>query len=123
MNPQQQVTSADRLFTPRVFLAVSSLFFLAAICIHHAFNPATLVRDVVIYPAVVFVVAALWKKRRWLYAVAAVVIALPSFAFLDHVSSLSRPGQVRPFLNQLFLLLAGICAALAGISTFRKKRA
>ncbi len=123
MKPQEQTTRVDHLFSARIFLVASSLFFVAAICLHHNFNPATLVRDVVVYPAVVFVVAALWKKRRWLYAVAAVVIALPSFAFLDHVSSLSRPGQVRPFLNQLLLLLAGICAVLAGISTFRKKRA
>ncbi len=123
MNPQEQVTSADRLSSRRVFLVVSSLFFLAAICIHHGFNPTSIVRDVVIHPVALLVPAALWKKRRWLYAVAAVVIALPSLAFLDNVSSLSRPRQVRPFLNQLFLLLAGSCAVLAGISTFRKKRA
>ena len=123
MNPQEQVTSADRLFTPRVLLAASSLFFLAAICIHHAFNPATLLRDVVIYPVALLVAAALWKNRRWLYIVAVIVIAIPSFGFLDNTSALARPEEVKPFLNQLFLLLAGVTAFLAGISTFVRKRA
>ncbi len=123
MSPGEQAAPADRLFTPRVFLVVSSLFFLAAICIHHAFNPATLVRDVVIYPAALLVPAALWKNRRWLYVVAAIVIAIPSFGFLDNASALGRPEEVKPFLNQLFLLLAGVTAFLAGISTFVRKRA
>jgi len=122
MNPQEQVTSAHRLFTPRVFLVVSSLFFLAAIGIHHAFNPATLVRDVVVYPVALLVPVALWKNRRWLYVTAAILIALPSLGFVDNPSALSRPVEVKPFLNQLFLLLAGGTAILAGISTLVKKR-
>ncbi len=123
MKPQEQVTPSDRLFSARVFLAASSLFFAVAICLHHNFNLATMVRDVVIYPVALLAPAALWKNRRWLYVAAATVIAIPSFAFLDNPSALSRPAAVKPFLNQLFLLLAGICAVLAGISTFRKKRA
>lgn len=122
MNPQEQVTPADRLFPTRVFLVASSLFFVAAICLHHDFNPATLVRDVVIYPVALLVPAALWKNRRWLYVVAVIVIAIPSFGFLDNISALGNPEEVKPFLNQLFLLLAGATAILAGISTFVKKR-
>ena len=122
MNPQEQVTPADRLFSARVFLAASSLFFAAAICLHHNFNPASLVRDVVIYPVALLVTAALWKNRPWLYVAAAIVIALPSLAFLE-ASALSRPGEVKPFLNQLFLLLAGASAILAGIGPFVRKRA
>ncbi len=122
MNTPEQVTPADRLFSARIFLVASSLFFVAAICVHHNFNPASLVRDVVIYPVALLVPAALWKNRRWLYVTAAILIALPSLAFLDNPSALGRPEEVRPFLNQLFLLLAGGTAILAGISTFVKKR-
>ncbi|MGH9863608.1 MAG: hypothetical protein ACRD35_09320 [Candidatus Acidiferrales bacterium] len=123
MNPQEQVASADRLFSPRVFLGASSLFLLTAIFVHHYFNPASLVRDVVIYPVALLVAAALWKNRRWLYVVAAIVIAIPSFGFLDNTSALGRPEEVKPFLNQLFLLLAGTTAILAGISALRRRRA
>ncbi len=122
MNPQEQVTQADRLFSARVLLAASSLFFAAAIGLHHDFNLASLIRDVVIYPVALLVTAALWKKRRWLYVAAAVVIAIPSFGFLDNTSALGRPEEVKPFLNQLFLLLAGVTAFLAGISAIVKKR-
>ncbi len=121
MNPGEQVTPADRLFSARVFLAASSLFFAAAIGLHHDFNLASLVRDAVIYPVALLVTAALWKSRRWLYVAAAIVIAIPSLAFLN-VSALGRPGEVKPFLNHLFLLLAGLTAILAGISAFVKKR-
>ncbi len=123
MNPQEQVTPADPLSSPRVFLVVSSLFFLAAICVHHAFNPRSIVRDVVIYPVALLVPAALWKNRRWLYVVAAIVIAISSFAFLDNVSALGRPAAVKPLLNQLFLLLGGASAILAGVTAFVRKRA
>ncbi len=122
MNPQEQVTPADRLFSARIFLVVSSLFFLAALCLHHGFNPASMVRDVAIYPVILLVPAALWKNRRWLYVVAAIATALPSLGFLE-ASALTRPGQLRPFLNHLFLLLAGVAAVLAGISAFVRKRA
>jgi len=123
MNPQEQVAPADRLFSARISLAASSFFFFAAICVHHNFNLASVVRDVVIYPVVLLVPAALWKNRRWLYVVAVIVIAIPSFGFLDNISALGRPEEVKPFLNQLFLLLAGVTAFLAGISTFVRKRA
>ncbi len=122
MNPKEQVTPTDGSLSVRIFLAASSLFFLAAICVHHAFNPATLVRDVVIYPVAFLVPAALWKNRRWLYVMAAIVTAVLSLAFLDNLSALGRPEQVKPFLNQLLLLLAGGAAILAGISTVVKKR-
>lgn len=62
MNPQEQVTPADRFFSARIFLVASSLFFVAAICIHHGFNPASMVRDAAIYPVALLVPAALWKK-------------------------------------------------------------
>ena len=123
MSPGEQVTPAGGLFWARIFVVASSLFFAAAICVHHAFNPATIVRDVVIYPVALLVPAALWKNRRWLYVAAAIVIAIPSLAFLDHPSALGKPSEFKPFLNQLFLLLAGATAILAGISTFMKKRA
>jgi len=121
MKPQEQVTRVDHLFSARISLVASSLFFVAAICLHHNFNPATLVRDVVIYPVALLVPAALWKNRRWLYVAAVIVIALPSLGFLN-ASALGRPEEVKPFLNHLFLLLAGATAILAGISAFVKKR-
>ncbi|HEV8384784.1 MAG TPA: hypothetical protein VGQ11_07920 [Candidatus Acidoferrales bacterium] len=123
MNPQEQVTSAVRMFSARIFLVASSLFFAAAICVHHNFHLASMLRDVAIYPAVLFVPAALWKNRRWLYVAAAIVIALPSFAFLDNPSALTRPAEVKSFLNQLFLLLGGASAILAGVTAFVRKRA
>ena len=123
MSTGEQVTPAGRLFWARLFLAAGSLFFAAAICVHHAFNPATIVRDVVIYPAALLVPAALWKNQRWLYVAAAIVIAIPSFAFLDNPSALGRPSEVKPFLNQLFLLLAGVTAILAAISALVRRRA
>lgn len=123
MSTGEQVTPAGRLFWARVFLVASTLFFAAAICVHHGFNPTSIVRDVVIYPVALLVPAALWKRRRWLYVAAAIIIAIPSLAFLDNPSALSRPVEVKPFLNQLFLLLAGGTAILAGLSTFAKKRA
>ena len=122
MSTVEQLAPAGRLFWARLFLAAGSLCFAAAICVHHAFNPATIVRDVVIYPAALLVPAALWKNRRWLYVAAAIVIAIPSLAFLDNPSALSRPAEVKPFLNQLFLLLAGACAIAAGIRALLKKR-
>lgn len=122
MSPREQATPADRLFSARIFLVASSLFFVAAICLHHNFNPASLVRDVVIYPVALLVPAALWKNRRWLYVAAVIVIALPSLAFLN-ASALGRPEEVKPFLNHLFLLLAGATAMLAGVSTVVRKRA
>ena len=121
MNPQEQGASSDRLFSPCLFLGASSLFFLTAICVHHNFNPVSLVRDVVIYPVALLVATALWKNRRWLYIVAVIVIAIPSFGFLDNPSALGRPEEVKPFLNQLFLLLAGATAILTGISALVRK--
>ena len=123
MSTGEQVTPAGRLFWARVFLVASLLFFAAAICVHHAFNPVTIVRDVVIYPAALLVPAALWKNRGWLYVAAAIVIAIPSLGFLDNPSALGKPGEFKPFLNQLFLLLGGACAILAGITAFVRKRA
>ena len=123
MSPGEQVTPAGRLFWARVFLVASSLFFAAAICLHHGFNPASIVRDVVIYPVALFASAALWKNRRWLYVAAAIVIAIPSLGFLDAPAALSRPAEVKPFLNQLFLLLAGATAILAAISALVRRRA
>jgi hypothetical protein len=122
MNPQEQVTPANRLFSARIFLVAGSLFFVAAICLHHNFNPATLVRDVVIYPVALLVPAALWNNRRWLYVAAAVVIAIPSLGFVN-VSALGKPVEFKPFLNNLFLLLGGASAILTGITAFVRKQA
>ncbi len=108
------------MFPARVFLAASSLFFAAAICLHHDFNFASLVRDAVIYPVALLVTAALRKNRRWLYVAAAIVIALPSLAFLNP-RSLANPAELTPFLNQLFLLLTALFAvAGVGIGFLRK---
>ena len=122
MSPREQVTPAGRLFWARVFLVASSLLFAAAICVHHGFNPASIVRDVVVYPVALFASAALWKNRRWLYVATAIVIAIPSLAFLDNPSALGKPSEFKPFLNQLFLLLAGACATAAGIAALLKKQ-
>ena len=122
MSPGEQATPAGRLFWARLFLAASSLFFAAAICLHHNFNLATMVRDVVIYPVALLAPAALWKRRRWLCVAAAIVIAIPSLAFLN-ASALGKPGEFKPFLNQLFLLLAGATAILAAISALVRRRA
>lgn len=121
MSAGWQTLIANPSSLPRLFLMVGFIFFAAAILLHHNLNLASMARDVAIYPAAVFVAAALWKNRRWIYAVAAVVIALPSFAFLDNPSLLMQPEEVKPFLNQLFLLAAGICAVFAGSSLFRKR--
>ena len=123
MSTVEQLAPAGRLFWARLFLAAGSLCFAAAICVHHAFNPATIVRDVVIYPVALLIPVALWKRRRWLYVAAAIVIAIPSLAFLDNPSALSRPAEVKPFLNQLFLLVAGVTAILAAISVLMRRRA
>ncbi len=121
MKAGQQTQLPDRHWQPRMFLVASFIFFATAILLHHNFNLASMAHDVVIYPVAVLVAVALWKKRRWVQIAATIVIALPSFAFFDNPSVLTQPEKVKPFLNQLFLLAAGICAVFAGISLFRKR--
>jgi hypothetical protein len=104
-----------------MFLAVGLAFFAAAILLHHNLNLASMARDVVIYPVALLGAAAIWKKRPWLYIAAGIVVAIPSLAFLDNVSVLTQPEKVKPFLNQLFLLAAGVGAILGGISAFKKR--
>ncbi len=114
------MNAADEPSSQRILLADSLIFFVAALLLHHWFNLAGMARDVVIYPVALLGAAAIWKKRPWLYIAAATVVAIPSLAFIN-ASVLTQPEKVKPFLNQLSLLGAGVCAVLSGISALRKR--
>ncbi len=114
------MNAADEPSSQRILLAASLICFVAALLLHHWFNLAGMARDVVIYPLALLVAAAIWQKRPWLYIAAAIVVAIPSLGFLD-ASVLTQPEEVKRFLNQLFLLGAGVCAVLSGISALRKR--
>lgn len=98
----------------QIILVAAWIAFVTALLIHHQFH-ASIVRDIVIYPATIFTALLLWKPKRWLSAIAAIVIALPALGFIEG-AALTEPGELRRFLNQLFLLLAGVFAISGGIS-------
>jgi hypothetical protein len=98
----------------QIILVAGWIAFVSALLIHHQFRPSIL-HDIVIYPATIFTALVLWKPTRWLSAIAAIVIALPALGFVEW-AALTEPGELRRFLNHLFLLLAGVFAISGGIS-------
>lgn len=98
--------------------------FGAALATHHRLDPAAILRDLVVYPAVILPSLALWKRRAWLEATAAIVILVPALAFLD-LSAFTAPVDLWHFLNHAFLLLAA-ALALMGVAAIlisgRRKR-
>jgi len=88
--------------------------FITALLIHHEFR-LSILRDIGFYPATIFTGLVLWKPNRWLSVIAAIMIALPALAFVEW-AAFTEPGEAKRFLNQLFLLLAGIFAISGGIS-------
>jgi len=63
--------------------------------------------DLAIVPAALFVGLVLWRRRRVILLPAAVLIFLPSFAFLQ-ISELRAPADSFSFLNHAALLVAGV---------------
>ncbi len=98
----------------RSMLVAGWIAFVTAILIHHEFR-LSIMRDIAVYPATIFTGLLLWKPKRWLSAIAAIMIALPALAFVDW-AALTEPGETRRFLNHLFLLLAGVFAIGGGVS-------
>lgn len=92
----------------------------AAILVHYRFGLAGVVRDVVLYPAAVCTGLVVWKGHRWLYALAAIIIAIPAWAFFE-AAALTEPGETGPFVNHLLLLLAAAFAAAGGVAAFVRK--
>lgn len=98
----------------RSMLFAGWIAFAAALLIHNEFRLVNIARDIAIYPATIFTGLLLWKPNRWLSTVAAIMIALPALGFIEW-AALTEPGETRRFLNQLFLLLAGVFAISGGI--------
>lgn len=82
--------------------------------------------DPALAPAAQLVALNWWRPNRWLLRVAALLIALPAFAFLKW-GALVNPGDAQPFWNHVALLVAGSLAvlallkSLAGPSTARQR--
>jgi len=95
-------------------LVAGCIAFVAALLIHHQFR-LSIMRDIAIYPATIFTALLLWKPSRWFSAITAILIALPALGFIEW-AALTELGEPRRFLNQLFLLLAGVFAISGGIS-------
>lgn len=122
METQEQVVQGpDRHSLGRILIVAGFVAFAAAILVHHRFRAGGVIRDVVIYPAMVFTGLLVWKERRWLYAVAAVTIAVPAVAFLDW-AALTNLAETTRFLNHLFLFFAAVLSAVGGISGLGGKR-
>jgi hypothetical protein len=79
----------------------------AANLIHNNFG-----LDPAVAPAALLVALNWWRPNRWLLRVAAVLIALPAFAFLK-LGALANPGSAQPFWNHVALAMAGALAVLA----------
>ena len=98
----------------QLLLITGWIAFLTALLIHHEFR-LSIIRDIGIYPATIFTALVLWKPTRLLSAIAAIMIALPALGFIEW-AALTEPGESKRFLNQWFLLLAGVLAISGGIS-------
>lgn len=83
----------------------------AANLIHNNFG-----LDPAVAPAALLLALHWWRPNRWLLLAAAILIALPAFAFLKW-GALLNPGDARPFWNHLALLLAGLLAVLAAVTS------
>lgn len=113
MTTQSAGVVRSHLFS-RIMLVAGWIAFVTALLIHHEFR-LSIMRDIVVYPATIFTGLVLWKPTRWLSAIAAIMIALPALGFIEW-AALTEPGELRRFLNQLFLLLAGVFAISGGVS-------
>lgn len=101
-------------------LVASFAALVAALLVHYRFSVAGILRDVVLYPAAVCTGLLAWKRRPWVYALAAVTIALPGWAFFD-ASALTAPGETMRFVNHTLLLLAAALATAGGVAGFARK--
>lgn len=90
----------------RFLLAAFSAFTVANL-IHNDFG-----LDAAIIPAALLVGFYCWRPRQVLLWAAAVVIALPAFAFIKW-GALGNPADTRFFFNHVALLLAGTLAVLS----------
>ncbi len=117
---EQAVQGPGRRPLGRILIVAGFVAFTAAILVHHRFR-ASIIRDVVIYPATICTALLVWKDQRWLYAVAAITVAVPAVAFFEP-AALADPAEITRFLNHLFLLLAALFAAAGGIGGFVRKR-
>lgn len=117
---EQAVQGPGRHPLGRILIVAGFVSFVAAILVHHRFR-ASIIRDLAIYPAMVFTGLLVWKERRWLYAVAALTITVPAVSFLDW-AALTNFAETTRFLNHLFLFLAAVLAAVGGISGLVGKR-
>lgn len=104
----------------RRLLVAGFAAFVAAILVHHRFSPAGALRDVALYPAAVCTGLVAWKGPPWVYALAAITIALPAWAFFE-AAALTEPGETGPFMNHLLLLLAAGLATAGGVAGFVRK--
>ena len=118
---EQAVQGPGRHPLGRILIVAGFVALVAAILFHCRFDAGCIIRDLVIYPAMVFTGLLVWKERRWLYAVAAVTIAVPAVSFLNW-AVLTNFAETTRFLNHLFLLLAALFAAAGGIGGFMRKR-
>lgn len=101
-------------------LVASFAALVAALLVHYRFSVAGILRDVVLYPAAVCTGLLVWKRRPWEYALAAITIALPAWAFFE-AAALSEPGETGRFVNHLLLLLAAGLATAGGVAGFVRK--
>ncbi len=103
----------------RFVLAAFAAFFVANL-LHNNFGI-----DPAIIPAGILTGLSLRRPHPVLLAAAAVVIAVPAFAFLKW-RALTDPSSAHPFLNHLFLLAAGVLALVAlatvGLGSARRFR-
>lgn len=104
----------------RLLLVAGFVAFLAAILVHYRFSLAGVVRDVVPYPAAICTGLVVWKSERWVHALAAITIGIPAWAFFE-VATLTEPGETRPFVNHMLLLLAAALATAGGVAGFVRK--
>jgi len=104
----------------RLLLVAGCAALVAAILVHHQFSPAGVLRDVVLYPAAVCTGLLVWKGHCWVYALAAITIAIPAWAFFEG-TALTQPGDTRRFVNHWLLLLAGAFPAAGGVAGFVRK--
>lgn len=104
----------------RIMFVAGWIAFITALLIHHEFR-LSILRDIGFYPATIFTGLVLWKPNRWLSVIAAIMIALPALAFVEW-AAFTEPRESKRFLNQLFLLLAGIFAISGGITGVLRPR-
>lgn len=118
---EQAVQGPGRYPLGRILIVAGFVTFIAAILFHCRFDAGCIIRDVVIYPATIFTALLVGRDQRWLYAIAAIAIAVPAVGFFEP-SALAEPAEIRRFLNHLFLLLAALLAAAGAVGGFVRKR-